>query len=54
MSKTDDIEHALRMLNAAFADGPISEADYERQDARLRARQAEIRAWRDGQGRGPR
>ena len=52
MSKTDDIEHALRLLNEAFAKGRISEAEYERQDARLRARQAEIRAWREGQGRG--
>ena len=52
MSKTDDIEHALRLLNEAFAKGAISEAEYERQDARLRARQAEIRAWREGQGRG--
>jgi len=50
MSKTDEIEHALRMLNEAYAKGRITEADYERQDARLRARQADIRAWREGQG----
>ena len=48
MSRTDDIEYALRELNAAFAKGWISETDYEAQDARLRARQAEIRAWRSG------
>src|SRR3954471_2440912 len=54
MSKTDDIEHALRMLNAAFAKGAISEADYETRDTRLRARQAEIKAWRDGTAPQPR
>ena len=53
MSRTDDLEHALRLLNAAFAKGAIGLDEYERQDARLRARQAEIRVWRNGQGRGP-
>src|SRR5262245_23019115 len=52
MSKTDDIEHALRLLNEAFATKRISETEYERQDARLRARQAEIKTWREGQDRG--
>ena len=32
MSKTDDIENALRMLNEAYANGRITEADYIRDD----------------------
>jgi hypothetical protein len=53
MSKTEAVEAALRMLNEGYARGLIPEEAYIREDARLRARQSEIRAWRDEQGRGP-
>jgi hypothetical protein len=53
VSKGEAIEAALRLLNEGYARGLIPEEAYVREDARLRARQAEIRAWRDGQGRGP-
>jgi hypothetical protein len=52
VSKGEAIEAALRLLNEGYARGLIPEEAYVREDARLRARQAEIRAWRDGQGRG--
>jgi hypothetical protein len=52
LSQTENIEHALRELNNAFARGAISPEEYERQDALLRARQAEIKAFRSEQGWG--
>jgi hypothetical protein len=50
VSKGEAIEAALRLLNEGYS--LIPEEAYIGEDARLRARQAEIRAWRDGKGRG--
>jgi hypothetical protein len=54
MNKTDDLVHALKLLNEAFAKGAISEAEYEAHDARLRARQQAIKVWREGTAPSPR
>jgi hypothetical protein len=51
VSKGEAIEAALRLLNEGYARGLIPEEAYIREDARLRTRQVEIKAWREGQER---